>query len=264
MQTTPILYKTEKQQSLLKEGQKLLFRKGVQIRLIAAVILLIFVAFPILIFLPYSGGGIVICVAFEALITAPMLYGLFVMVRKAADRLPISVRDLFAAFSRYYVHALLSVFAFLLLALLPLLIPAGIVAGSFFLTELLPQSQASEAYAMLIEFMGVLLAGAALLPAILLQKYSYLMLSIRVKDRSLSLLRALVLASRYLKGQMGNYLKLRMQFLLLDLLSLVSVCALFPLYTIPLYCCVNARMLDLAEEKASAARDLYNETTTLQ
>ena len=241
------------EKQILKSGQKILFCRGVQLRMASALILLIFIAvLPVLLFSMIVGGWVFL-LAFECFLAAPTAYGLFVMARKAANGQTVSMRDLFFAFSRYYWHAVSTVFWFALFAGLPLLIPAGLTFGAVKLGEAVGSDPSMTGYAVLTVIFGILLAILSIPAVFLLQMPAYLLPAIRAKDPKGSSFYAADRSFRLLRRSVGPYMKLRMQLLLLDLLSCASVCALFPIYTLPLYFSATAGYLDLLDRKMKAA-----------
>ena len=243
-------------QSPFRAAQAALFCPGVQIRLSVSILLVIFSAiFPLIVL--YEAPNLVIL--FEAFLTAPLCYGLFVMARRAADSESVSIYHLFSAFSRRYFYAFSTVFFFALFFLLPLLLPIGVFYGSTLLASYVGETFALG-FAPPIILLGALTAVALLFPALLLQSFSYLIVSIRVKEGRYPIFRALGRSFSLIRRSIGTYLKLRMQLLLLSLLSIISVFALFPIYTLPLFLTANANLLDLlTEEKEKREVAQYNQ-----
>ena len=236
-------------QNPMKRGQRILFQPGVQIRMSVALILVVFSAILPWIVLLYLPFGIYLAIAYEIFLTLPLFYGLSYMARLAADGKAVSVRDLFTAFSACYGHAIWTILWFIILSLLPFLIPVGIVAGSAFLGKHLEATAGLSGFSVPILLLGIMVAIATLFPVLLLQIPSYLMMALRTKHPSFSCFRAVKGSLRLFRKELPTYLKLRMQLLLLSLISCASVCALFPIYTLPLYFCITAGTVDLLEEK---------------
>lgn len=233
------------ERSPLRMGQNVLFRHGVQIRLSFAILLVIFSAvFPLIALygFPY------LLVLWEIFLTLPLAYGLFVMARRATDGEAVTMYLFFSAFSRRYFYALTTMLGFVILMGLPLLLPIGAVIGAYALAEWVAEAVAAG-FVPAVILLGYALAIPLLFPALLLQIFAYFFASIRVRNGSTPFFKAIGTSFRLLKRRIFAYLKLRMQLLLLDLISVVSVFALFPIYTLPLYLCINASYLDLLTEK---------------
>lgn len=233
----------------LKRARRILFRPGVQIRMIFAHILVIFAAILPLIVLLYLPFGIYLVIAYEIFLALPLCYGLLSMARRAADGKTVTVRDLLDAFSIRYGHAIWTMLWHIVLSVLPFLLPVGVVVGASLLSQRLEAIAALSAFSGPILFLGIAVAVMTLFPVLLLQIPSYLMMAVRMKQPSYSCFRAVKESCRLLRGELPLYLKLRMQLLLLNLISCASVCALFPIYTLPLYFCVTTGTVDLLKEK---------------
>lgn len=233
----------------IKRAQLILFAHGVQMRMAVALILSIFaLILPLVTFL-YFPFGIYLAIAFELFITLPLGYGLFYMARRAADQSEISIHDLFVAFSWRYGHALWTMLWFVVLLLLPFLIPVGIVFGVTCLSNFLESTQTLFAFSVPILMLGYTVAGSTLFPIFLLQIPSYLLVALRMKYPTYSCVRCVKKSARLLRGEFAMYLRIRMRELLLFLASCATVCALFPIYTLPLSICIMTGTVDLLEER---------------
>ena len=250
--------KTEKE--VLLEAKLRLFTPGTQLRMIGAILLVAFAAIVPLFLLSWL---FLLMLAFELLVTLPMIYGLFRMADLAVKGREISVRDVFFAFSASYWRALTTVSFAAILMSAALAVPILTVRGMMTLhTAVLSIPRVAPYAAKLFIPYAILILLSAFL-ALLLSMPAYLLVSIRIQHPTVSLFRAAVQSVSYLKRDLRYYLKMRGQLLLLDLCSVFSVCALFPIYTIPLQLLANALYAARLSEKYGNAVSNENNYTLL-
>ena len=161
----------------------------------------------------------------------------------------VSVRDVFCAFSASYVRALMTVSCAAVLFSLALAVPILTVRGTITLHAAVLSIPHTAPYAVTLFVPYAILILFSLFLMLCVSMPAYLLISIRIHAPSISLLRAAVQSVSYLKRDLRYYLKMRGQLLLLDLCSVFSVCALFPIYTIPLQLLANALYAARLSEK---------------
>lgn len=231
---------------LLSDAQTCLFQAGVQIRMILAILLCLFAAFfPLMI----SVGGFLVLIPFEIFLVFPMLYGLAIMARKAADGEELSVKDLFAAFRGGYWRAVLTVLIYLLLLCIPIALYALCIYGAVALCTMALET--SVLFAVAVVIFSVAVCFLSVFPVILLGMPAHLFLAARVKYGKLSCFGAIRMSVAFLRRNVFAYFSLCFKLIGLTILSVLSICVLFPIYTIPLALVLNALYLDrLAEREA--------------
>lgn len=238
-------------QKLLRQSGKLLFRQGVQIRLIAAQLsILVFVFLPYLLLAGIDAlfqNSILTALFFyplalsELFLVLPLFSALPEMVYAAAKGEEISFAMLFRVFEkkRYWRSFCSSLFFFLLTGFC---MGVGISAGYgvMVLYALALGTGATAPYAGCVLVLGIFFLLFVLLVLLLLYRPFYLVLSLRARDETLSLLQAIRLSKDLMRGELPLYLRLRVAFLGLDVLSVCSILALFPIFTIPHALITNA------------------------
>ena len=192
-----------------------------------------------------------------------MIYGLFRMADRAVKGSAISVRDVFCAFSASYVRALTTVSCAAVLFSLVLAVPILTVRGMITLHVAVLSIPHTAPYAATLFVPYAILILLSVFLALFVSMPVYLFISIRIQSPSASLLRAAVQSVSYLKRDLRYYLKMRIQLLFLDLCSILSVCALFPIYTIPLQLLANALYAARLSEKYGNAVSNENNYTLL-
>ena len=233
--------------TLLRDAQSLLFRPGVQLRMSMAILVCIFSAvFPLFLFGNF--GGIAFTIAFEVFLTVPILYGLLVMTRKVVNGEELRMIDLFAGFSRSYLKTLSTAFWFFLLAGIPIALWVMCSNGVAALYGIALITPAAEPYAIFVLILGIVVLILLAFVVLMLGMPAYLFLSIRVKDTKMPWHRAARMSFGLLKKEIAPYLVFRMRFFLLDIISVLTVCVLFPIYTIPILLISNALITDRLEE----------------
>lgn len=228
--------------SVLAEATTLLFRPGVQLRMTAAVLLCLFALFLPLMVMPF--GAFLFLIPTIIFAVAPMLYGLAYMGEKAKNGETLSVRDLFIAFSKKYWYAIGSVLLWLLLLLLPVLLVVFCAVGAWAIYSLAVASPEVSDYSFFVLVFGAVVTFLSFLPALFLLCPAYFFLSLRVREEKLSIGRAVGLSVRLITKNSFGYFKLQLKYAGLFVLSCLSVCTLFPIYTIPLMVIATPVYLD--------------------
>lgn len=232
--------------SVLSEAQRCLFRPGVQLRMTAAILLCVFTAlFPLMMPL----GALLLLVPTIIFVLCPMLYGLAYMGEKAKNGESLSMRDLFIAFSRQYWHAIGSVVIWVLLLLVPVLLVIFCAVGAWAVYMLALATPAVSAYSYFVSVFGVIVTILSFLPALYLMRPAYFFLAIRVKAQKISITRAFGLSVRLISEDSSRYFNLQLKYAGLSILSCLSVCTLFPIYTLPLILIATPVHLDRLTEK---------------
>lgn len=238
-----------REKALLQDAQELLFQPGVQLRMTAAVLLCIFSAlfpwmFPIL--------NVFLAIPFELFITLPMLYGLAVMARKVKNGEELSLTDLFFAFAKNrYWYSITTMLSVILFVGLPILILELCIYGAVTVYSVMLVTPVASEYAIPVLVFGIMVCLFALIPVIFLEIPAFFLLGIRVKSPKISVFRAMKLSVRLLSRDLFRYFVLELKFLFLTLISCISVCTLFPIYTIPLFFLSNALYLDRLTDEAA-------------
>jgi hypothetical protein len=250
--------KTERE--VLLEAKMRLFSPGIQLRMIGAILL---TAFALILPLFLLSWMLLLMLAFELFVTFPMIYGLFRMADRAVKGDTVSVRDVFCAFSASYVRALTTVSCAAVLFSLALAVPILTVRGTITLHAAVLSIPHTAPYAVTLFVPYAILILLSVFLMLFVSMPAYLFISIRIHAPSTSLLRAAVQSASYLKRDLRYYLKMRGQLLLLDLCSVFSVCALFPIYTIPLHLLANAMYAARLSEQYGNAVSTENHYTLL-
>lgn len=215
----------------LSGAQRLLFSSGTQLRILTAILLCLFVTIlPLMI--PFGSFAFVPVTIF---VTFPMIFGLVYMGEKVNNGEGLSVRDVFYAFSaRRYWYSIRSVFVWLILLLVPISLLLCSIVGVWILHLVCvkdPELGAYSIFTFLFSFLLTIVISGILLLAV---QPAYLFLTIRMREERIHVLRVISLLFQILKGNGFHLWVLQLKYALLIFLSVVSVCTLFPIYTIPL------------------------------
>lgn len=232
--------------SVLSEAQRCLFRPGVLLRMTVAILLCLFAALlPLMIPL----GSVLLLVPSTIFVVFPMLFGLAYMGEKAKNGEGLSMRDLFVAFSRRYWYAIRSVLISGLLMLIPLLLVILCAVSAYTVHMLTKATPSVSAYSPFVLLLGVTVTVLSFIPALYLMCPAFFFLAIRVKEQKIRASRTVGLSVRLLARDPFGYLSLQLKYTGLSVLSFLSVCTLFPTYTLPLILIATPLYLDRLIER---------------
>lgn len=255
---------------LFRDAHDILFTRGVQMRLTLAILVsILFVFLPLILYsllLAIGGaesydpesatmlevlryvlsaiGGIVLLIGGELFVALPMLLSLPLMAEKAVRGEEIAVSDVFSVFSRqHYRTSLFTLLSAAVLNALPISLCLSTVYGATTIYAVVRLNPSTEPFLPHVAVFCSVVCLVALAVAVFLSIPGYYFLSFRVRRRESGEKgrRSAVLTSyTVLRGGFTEYLRLRGRFLVLHAASLLTVAALYPIYTIPMYLIVTA------------------------
>ena len=261
--------------TLFRDAHRILFAPGVQMRMTLGILVCaLFVFLPIILysFLLALGGaesydpdtasafaslcyvlstlvGTVLFFGGEIFVALPMLLSLPMMAEKAVRGESLSLSDVFLVFrrKRYRRSFLALLFAGVLNAA-PIALFLSSVYGAVTIYAVVRLNPSTEPYLPYVVVFCAVVCLITLAIALVLSIPGYYYLAFRVK---MPVSGRLYIRLGEVKGSFFSYLALRCRFLLLHLVSICSVCALYPIYTIPMYLIVAA----LSAERMQEIRD---------
>ena len=258
-----------KTSDLFRDAHSILFARGVQMRLALAVLIcVLFVFLPLILysFILSVGGtetydpesaslldglryvlstfvGFTLMVSAELLVVFPMLTSLPLMAAKAVRGEALSVSDVFAVFSkRYYRGSLWTLLSAFVLNALPIALFLSTVYGATTIYAVVRLNPSTAAFLPHVAVFCAVVCLVSLVITVLISVPGYYLPALRTKSiGSGGPKRSLVLtAYTVMRSGPAEYLRLRGRFLVLHAASLLTVCALYPIYTIPMYLIVTA------------------------
>ena len=266
---------------LFRDAHSILFARGVQMRLALAVLIcVLFVFLPLILysFILSVGGtetydpenasifdglryvfstfiGFTLMVIAELFVVFPMFMSLPLMAAKAVRGEALSVSDVFAVFSKkHYRNSMWIPLTFVLLNALPIALFLSTVYGATTIYAVVRLNPSTAAFLPHVAVFCAVVCFVALVIAVFLSVPGYYFLALRVrKNEGNEAKRRSAVCAAYTVMRLGpaEYLRLRGRFLVLHLASLLTVCALYPIYTIPMYLIVTA----LTAERMQGEKD---------
>ena len=255
---------------LFRDAHRILFAPGVQMRMaIATLVCAFFLFLPIVLysFLLAIGGaesydpesatffevlryvlsalaGIVILIIGEIFVALPMLLSLPMMAEKAVRGERISVSDVFSVFGRkHYRKSFSTLLSAGVLNTVPIALLLSSVYGATTIYAVVRLNPSTEPFLPYVVVFCTVVCLVALAIAAFLSIPGYYFLSLRMHREGSANKRhhsAILTSYTALRGGFIEYLRLRGRFLVLHAASLLTVAALYPIYTIPMYLIVTA------------------------